>query len=337
MKEMQTDEKGLDALIQDSVMIKYQLETDPTGQAAMALLQNRKQTLDSGVLGGNRNSFHTDQAMSVLQNEGPAKLLENVNKFINLPSQLKGKKSSRQVEMESLIAIAENDPKAETIKGRSAHMELGLIAKVSKTAAERIAENNALAAKIVQIEEEKSAAREGGKLKQQLIHKPSITSAVKLAEKRAIEQGDVLTSLQRSEAALPGLKIAVTELKELAQIATSTFGGKIFDAAIKQSGFGSTKGGTARAKFIAIVNNQVLPLLKETFGAAFTFQEGESLKATMGNPDSSIDEKMAELDAFISQKIRDIETKQRQLTQPVVSLESMTLEELKALRNKGGN
>ena len=33
----------------------------------------------------------------------------------------------------------------------------------------------------------------------------------------------------------------------------------------------------------------------------------------MGSPDSSIDEKMAELDAFMSQKIRDIETKKIQL------------------------
>ena len=90
-------------------------------------------------------------------------------------------------------------------------------------------------------------------------------------------------------------------------------------SAVKQSGFGATKGATARAKFIAIVNNQVLPLLKETFGAAFTFQEGESLKATMGDPDASAEEKMVQLDAFIAQKMRDIETKQRQLSQPATT------------------
>ena len=227
-----------------------------------------------------------------------------------------GGKSSRMRELDSLISLAEADPDGETIKGKAALIELGLIARVSTSAEERIAENEVLANKVVKVAGEKSAAQEGAKLGQQLIHKPGIISAVKVAEKEAIERGDVLTSLSRSQAALPGLMTAVTELKELAQISTSTFGGKIFDQAVKQSGFGTTKGATARAKFIAIVNNQVLPLLKETFGAAFTAQEGEALKATMGDPDSSTDEKMAQLDAFVDQKVRDIETKQRQLGQP---------------------
>lgn len=97
MKGMQTNEQGLDALIQDSAMLKHQLEIDPSGSSAMALLQNRKQTLDSGVLGGGRNSFHTDQAISVLQNEGPEKLLNNMNKFISLPEQM-GKAKERRVQ-----------------------------------------------------------------------------------------------------------------------------------------------------------------------------------------------------------------------------------------------
>jgi len=226
-------------------------------------------------------------------------------------------KSSNMREVELLIAMAEADPNGETIKGKAALIELGLVAKASKTAAERIAENEELAKKVVQVEADKAAATEGAKLGQQLIYKPKIMDAVKLAEKQATERGEVLTSLQRSQAALPGLTEAVDELKELSLIATSTFGGKLFDAAIKQSGFGSTKGATSRAKFVAIVNNQVLPLLKETFGAAFTAAEGQELKATMGSPDSSPEEKMVELEAFMAQKIRDIETKQRQLSQPV--------------------
>jgi len=162
-----------------------------------------------------------------------------------------------------------------------------------------------------------SKATESAKLEQQLKWKSLITTNVKLAEKSAIERGDVLNALERSQAALPGLKAAVDELKELALIATSTFGGKIWDGAVKQTGFGSTKGAGARAGFIAIVNNQVLPLLKETFGAAFTAQEGESLKATMGDPDSTPEEKLIQLNAFIAQKERDIGTKELQLSQPL--------------------
>ena len=56
-----------------------------------------------------------------------------------------------------------------------------------------------------------------------------------------------------------------------------------------------------------------LPLLKPTFGAAFTVAEGESLKATMGDPNATPEEKMAQLDAFIEQKMRTIGTKRREL------------------------
>jgi len=265
-------------------------------------IQGAKSQLEQAVFSGINQGFLTDP----------------LDREIKRKQAARGGKSSKMLEIESLISIAENDPNAETIKGRAAHVELGLIARASKSAAERIAEDEKLAAQIVKIEGEKAAATEKGKLGQQLIHKPAITTAVKLAEKQALERGDVLNALQRSQAAFPGLITATDELKELAQISTSTFGGKLFDAAVKQSGFGSTKGATARAKFIAIVNNQVLPLLKETFGAAFTFQEGESLKATMGSPDSSPEEKMVEIDAFIAQKMRDIETKQLQLSQPAV-------------------
>lgn len=223
--------------------------------------------------------------------------------------------SAKMREIESLIAMAEADPKGETIKGKAALTQLGLIAKVSTSASERIAESESLKSSIVQLEADKTSAREAAKGKQQLIYKPQINEAVRLAEKAATERGEVLNRLDRSKAALPGLNAAVDELRELAIIATSTFGGKLFDQAVKQSGFGATKGANARAKFIAIINNQVLPLLKPTFGGSFTVAEGDALKATMGDPDSSPEEKLVQLDAFIAQKLRDIETDQRQLGQ----------------------
>jgi len=106
------------------------------------------------------------------------------------------------------------------------------------------------------------------------------------------------------ESTLPGLYDVVDNLKELGQIATYTKKGKLYDAAVRELGFGATEGATARAKYIATVDNEILPLLKQTFGAAFTFQEGQSLKATLGDPDLSADEKNAQLDAFIEQKVR---------------------------------
>lgn len=153
------------------------------------------------------------------------------------------------------------------------------------------------------------------KLKSELKLKPQIEADITRARTAANKKGELFTELNQMQAALPGLKTAVASLRDLALIATSTLGGKLFDAAVKETGFGSTKGATARAKFIGIVNNQVLPLLKPTFGGSFSVQEGESLKATMGDPDASPEQKLAQLDAFIDQKIRDVETKQAQLSQ----------------------
>jgi len=162
-----------------------------------------------------------------------------------------------------------------------------------------------------------ASAVEGAKLGQQLKFKPAINRAVKLAEKEATERGDVLTDYARATAAMPGLRDSIGQLKDLAVIASSTMGERAFDAVVRESGFGATKGANARAKFIAIVDNQVLPLLKPTFGAAFTVMEGDALRATMGDPNLAPSEKMAQLEAFIDQKERDIQTKERQLSQKI--------------------
>ena len=176
----------------------------------------------------------------------------------------------------------------------------------------------------------KAAATETAKLEVQKEFKPLIAEAVKLAESEAKERGDVLTDLGRMEASLPGIKDAVNQLIDLSSIATSTFAGKAFDLAVKESGFGSTKGADARAKIIAIVDNQVLPLLKETFGAAFTVQEGDNLKASLVDPDASPSQKRAQLEAFLAQKIRNIETKETQLkgSSETVDVSTLSDEEL---------
>jgi hypothetical protein len=63
---------------------------------------------------------------------------------------------------------------------------------------------------------------------------------------------------------------------------------------------------------MAMVDNQVLPMLRDTFGAQFTVKEGETLRATLGDPDKTPAEKKAVLEAFIEQKIRNIEATAKQ-------------------------
>ena len=314
------DISRLTAINETGQRIKPLLEAGNV-QGAQAFLVDNIAKLQARINNGeNVDITESTEALAKLQNGDVQGLLGDINSISRLVSGGQ-QQSVAQREFNDLVNIVKSDPKLESTEGKAAAIKLGIKARASTSATERIATDpvltNAVAASQAEIAGEVEGAKEGAKLVKQLTFKPKITKAVKLAEKAAAETGDVLSSLQRSQAALPGLLEAVGQLKELSQVATSTLGGKVFDFAVKQSGFGSTKGATSRAKFVAIVNNQVLPLLKETFGAAFTAQEGEALKATMGDPDSSSEEKMAQLDAFVAQKMRDIETRERQLEESV--------------------
>lgn len=123
---------------------------------------------------------------------------------------------------------------------------------------------------------------------------------------------DDLNAVRTARANFPQLEANVNRLRELSPKATFTEAGKARDYVAKQFGV-TTDGAKARAELESIVNNAVLPLLKQTFGAAFTAEEGLRLQKTLANPDATDEEKIAELDTFIKQKMADIETKERKL------------------------
>lgn len=120
-------------------------------------------------------------------------------------------------------------------------------------------------------------------------------------------QGEAAVSLESMQSKLPGLKMVVEELGALAEQATYTTAGKMTDEFRRQMGMEPRESALARAKYNAMVSNQVLPLLRDTFGAQFTEREGATLRATLGDDNVSPAEKKAVLEAFINQKIRDIQ------------------------------
>lgn len=140
-------------------------------------------------------------------------------------------------------------------------------------------------------------------------------------QKKEVETTEELANMQSK---LPELMTTVDELRGLANKATYTQLGIIKDEARKQIGLPADEGAIARAEYVAKVNNQILPLLRDTFGAQFTEREGETLKATLGNPNHSPEEKMATLDAFISQKLKNIEGKRRKLGQTRIQPQQST-------------
>jgi hypothetical protein len=120
-------------------------------------------------------------------------------------------------------------------------------------------------------------------------------------------RGEAVASFESMSSKMPGLEYTVKQLDGLADQATYTAAGQIVDSAMKQAGMEPREAAVARAQYIAVVDNQVLPLLRDTFGAAFTQKEGETLRNTLGDPNKSPREKQAVLKAFIEQKRRDVE------------------------------
>lgn len=200
-------------------------------------------------------------------------------------------------------------PEKATASQLAAAVELGIAPRVGLSAAERIATNEQLGNQIA----DQGAREEKAKLETQLEMKPKIQAAVKEAETIAASRGETLNEYERAKAALPGLQEVTGKLKALADIATYTMSGKAFDFMAKELGFGSTEGSTARAKMTSLVDNQILPLLRDTFGAAFTAAEGDRLRNAMLDPDSSPEAKKATLDSFLAQRIRNLEAKQAEL------------------------
>jgi hypothetical protein len=106
-------------------------------------------------------------------------------------------------------------------------------------------------------------------------------------------------------AQLPMLFKVVDELDTLADKASYNIPQKATDWVMKQVGV-PTEGAVARSAYEAKVRNVVLPLLRTTFGAAFTAAEGQSLLETLGALDASPAEKKATLRAFVDQKVENL-------------------------------
>lgn len=274
-------------------------------QGVIAQLNRQRQKAIEFNL-GDAEVAEIDQAIQIAQTPNGLQQLKTATDSFLTPAGSQAKSVSQR-EFDANVAAVEADPKLLTTKGRAASIALGLTAKEALTKDERVARDAELGKLVADQKAAEAGAVEGAKLTRQLKFKPQITRAVKLAEKAAAEQGEVLTDLARAEAGLPGLIEATDNLKELATVATSTIGGRFFDTIAKESGWGSTKGANARAKYIAIIDNQVLPLLKQTFGAAMTEGEGLRLSNTLGDPNATPEQKMLQTEAFIEQKIRDIE------------------------------
>lgn len=148
--------------------------------------------------------------------------------------------------------------------------------------------------------------------------KPEQMPEFKAAQKYATETGkseaERAESLRSQESKLPQLMRTIQKLSDLGKKATYTTAGQMTDSARRQLGLPVGEGAVARTEYQALVDNQILPLLRDTFGAQFTEREGQSLKATLGDVNKSPEEKDAVLRSFIDQKLANLESTQRGLS-----------------------
>ena len=328
------DEARLASIVSGAQQLKQ--IRDP--QQKLAFLQQRKIDLNRADL----PSQDTDEGIALIQAGRFDELEERTDQAIALGQQISGvgRASARAFAPDTIRKVVGKDEKGEDVTQlfsrqivfdpatqTSKVIETPIEGELVTSTGETISQQRIAEVQVKGLEEEaKATGKALGEARTAPLvakTKSTIETAVKLAQKEATARGETLTDLTRSEAALPGLREAVGQLKELALVATSTFGGRIFDVAVKEAGFGSTTGADARVKFISIVNNQVLPLLRSTFGAAFTEREGETLKRTMGDPDASPNQKIQQLNSFIDQKVRDIQTKQREVGEAVTAAEEL--------------
>lgn len=125
------------------------------------------------------------------------------------------------------------------------------------------------------------------------------------------ELGTNQAKLSDIKAQLPRLTQVVDKLSALGKTATYTKAGVAANEVARQLGAKVPQGAVDRTEYEATVDNEVLPLLRQTFGSQFTAEEGIRLKVTLGDPNKSPEEKDAVLRAFIEQKIGEIESLER--------------------------
>ena len=178
------------ALSNRSLIQNAQSTGDFTGLRG-ALVQRREQLIQQDL-----PTETTDQGLALIDAGQGGQVVSSLGDAVNLFNQQQGRsKSAGQRELENLLSLAQ-DPNSTQLEKDSANRALGNLAKVgSLTSQERLGGDTDLTTDVArsqaEIAEAKSTATEGAKLKQQRKHKPAITAAVKIAEKEAIEKGEV--------------------------------------------------------------------------------------------------------------------------------------------------
>lgn len=157
---------------------------------------------------------------------------------------------------------------------------------------------------------------EMGGMQAELEMKPRVEMATKEAAEVGKNIGEARAEYADLSAAYPQLIDTTDRLSRLAQVATYSKAGRLSDAFKRQLGVEVGTPAEAAAEMATTIDVEVLPLLKPTFGAAFTVNEGEWLRNTMGNPDLSPEEKIKQIEARVRGWNNRVKTLENRLNVP---------------------
>lgn len=144
---------------------------------------------------------------------------------------------------------------------------------------------------------------------------PRIANMTAQEQEMGKKIGETRADLGERVSRMPQLQDVTTRLSALGKLATYTMAGRARDVLMRETGMDVPDAAAARTEYISTVDNEVLPLLRQTFGAQFTQAEGQSLKVTLGDPNKSPVEKDRVLKSFIRTKMETVNSMAREAGQ----------------------
>lgn len=307
------EQSRLRSVILGSAELKNYLDSNNT-EGAKSFLLNRRANLQKRIAeGDNVDTTETDEALQMLD-KNPKQLRQNVDQLTKFGQQLGVLSDPRANEAELNLKNAQ----AEYYNKKATQPDYG---GATGTYAYKIMQDNPG----MKFEDAFYIAQTGNRIGVTVKNGAVVPiqgledakNRLKQAEAKGTEigksEGEALALLTSQLSKLPQLEQTVEELHRLGQKATYTLAGQAQDAIRNQITLDPRPSAVARTEYISLVDNQILPLLRDTFGAQFTLEEGKSLKKTLGDPNLNPQQKDAVLRAFITQKKANIESLQRQV------------------------
>ena len=133
------------------------------------------------------------------------------------------------------------------------------------------------------------------------------TEYEKTAEReQAKKESEAENRLRTQEELYGSSKQLADKLYNLADEATYSLAGRGLDLGAYLLGL-DTKGSIAREAYSQTVANELIPKLKQMLGGQFTEKDREALMGTLGNPNSTPNEKKAAINAYMETRLRELE------------------------------